>query len=79
MFFCNIQNSHFATTRSRHGGGGGGKHFALGSRVQRERPGFGSSNEPSSSTSSAPVDSSNPFDYDGPPTRNVYYCILSIV
>ncbi len=68
--FLNIQNSHFANSRSRHGGGGGGgKHFALGSRVQRVRPGFGSHSGSSSSVSATTVDSSNPFDYDGPPAR----------
>ncbi|CAF0954520.1 unnamed protein product [Adineta steineri] len=61
-----MQTSNFANSRSRHGGG---KHFALGSRVQRERPGFGSDSGPSASTSRTTVDSSNPFDYDGPPTK----------
>ncbi len=65
--FVNIQNSHFANSRSRHGGGG--KHFALGNRVQRERPGFGSDSGPSLSTSRTTVDSSNPFDDGGPPAR----------
>ncbi|CAF4371280.1 unnamed protein product [Rotaria sp. Silwood2] len=63
-----MQNSHFANSRSRYGGGGG-RHFALGNRVQRERPGFGSHSGPSSSTSKTIVDSSNPFDYDGPSTK----------
>ncbi|UJR37349.1 hypothetical protein I4U23_030057 [Adineta vaga] len=65
-----MQNSNFANNRSRHGGG---KHFALGSRVQRERPGFGSDSGPSSSSSSSrtTVDSSNPFDYDGPSTKTM--------
>ncbi|CAF0883783.1 unnamed protein product [Adineta steineri] len=61
-----MQTSNFANSRSRHGGG---KHFALGSRVQRERPGFGSDSGPSVSTSRTTIDSSNPFDYDGPPTK----------
>ncbi|CAF1510246.1 unnamed protein product, partial [Adineta steineri] len=61
-----MQTSNFASSRSRHGGG---KHFALGSRVQRERPGFGSDSGPSASTSRTTIDSSNPFDYDGPPTK----------
>ncbi|CAF4186599.1 unnamed protein product, partial [Adineta steineri] len=61
-----MQTSNFANSRSRHGGG---KHFALGSRVQRERPGFGSDSGPSASTSRTTIDSSNPFDYDGPPTK----------
>ncbi|CAF3600862.1 unnamed protein product [Rotaria sordida] len=64
-----MQNSHFANSRSRYGGGGGGKHFALGNRVQRERPGFGSHSGPSQSTSKPIVDSSNPFDYNGPSTK----------
>ncbi|CAF1575626.1 unnamed protein product [Adineta ricciae] len=72
-----MQNSYFAGSRSRHGGGGG-KHFTLGNREQRERPGFGSNSGPSSSSSSASagvppprttVDSSNPFDYDGPSSK----------
>ncbi|CAF3757456.1 unnamed protein product [Rotaria socialis] len=70
LFNMAMQISHFANTRSRHGGGGGGKHFALGNRVQRERPGFGSHSGSSSSTSVAVVDSSNPFDYNGPSTKN---------
>ncbi|CAF3561377.1 unnamed protein product [Rotaria sp. Silwood1] len=63
-----MQNSHFANSRSRYGGGNR-KHFSLGNRAQRERPGFGSHSGPSSSTSNIIVDSSNPFDYDGPSTK----------
>ena len=60
-----FQNSHFAASRARHGGG---KHFSLGTQVQRERPGFGSGGGPSSSIpKTTTVDSSNPFDDDGPP------------
>lgn len=61
-----MENNHFAASRSRHGSGTMKKHFSLGAREQRERPGFGSS-----ASASTSVDSTNPFDCEGPSMKQV--------
>ena len=78
LIVSHFQNSHFASTRSRHSRSGG-KHFSLGSKVQRERPGFGAGGSSSTSSSATIVDPTNPFDYDGPSSKKVNLVMASII